>query len=144
YYGAVLPERLPQLIDLLAELMRPALRQEGFDVEKKVILVEIAMYEDPPHFRAFDISTSLVWSAHPLGHSELGTKESIGALTRELMLEYFRRRYSPQNLVLAVSGRYDWDAVLEQAERIAGAWPTFEAPRERPEAETAAGRDGVV
>jgi len=144
YYGAVLPERLPQLIDLLAELMRPALRQEDFDVEKKVILEEIAMYEDRPHFHVFDISAPLFWSGHPLGNSVLGTKDSIGALTREQMLEYFRRRYSPQNLVLAVSGRYDWDAVLEQAERIAGAWPTFEAPRERPEAETAAGRDGVV
>ena len=48
YYGAVLPEYQEQLLGLLAELMRPALRQEDFDLEKQVILDEIAVYEDQP------------------------------------------------------------------------------------------------
>lgn len=144
YYGAVLPERLPRLLDLLSELMRPALRQEDFDVEKKVILEEIAMYEDRPHFHVFDVSAPRFWAGHPLGNSVLGTRESISALTRDQMLAYYQRRYSPTNLVLAVVGRYDWDAVVDQAERIAGSWPTFDAPRERPPAAPATGREGVV
>lgn len=144
YYGAVLPERLPQLIDLLAELMRPSLRQEDFDVEKKVILEEIAMYEDRPHFHVFDLAAPRFWAGHPLGNSVLGSRESVGALSRDQMLGYFQGRYSPKNLVLAVAGRYDWDAVLDQAERIAGSWTPFEAPRERPVATPATGREGTV
>ncbi len=144
YYGAVLPERLPELIDLLSELMRPALRQEDFDVEKKVILEEIAMYEDRPHFHVFEISSPRYWAGHPLGNSVLGSKRSISDLAQDQMLAYFKRRYSPGNLVLAVAGRYDWDEVLAQVAAITESWPSFEAPRERPDAQTITGRDGTV
>ncbi len=142
YYGAVLPERLPELVDLLSQLMRPSLRQEDFDVEKKVILEEIAMYEDRPSFHVFDMSSARFWGGHPLGNSVLGSAKSVGGLERDQMMAYFEKRYSPSNLVLAVTGRYDWDAVLEQAEAITSGWPAFDAPRERPEAQTATGSGG--
>jgi len=144
YYGAVLPQRLPQLLDLLSQLMRPVLKQEDFDVEKKVILEEIAMYKDRPHFQVFELSSSHYWGGHPLGNSVLGTSESIGALTREQMTAYFEERYSPGNLILAVAGNYDWDAFLGQATRIAADWPSFPVERDRPTARTASGRDGKV
>lgn len=102
------------------------------------------MYEDRPHFHVFDLAAPLFWAGHPLGNSVLGSKESVGALTRDQMLDYFAGRYSPRNLVLAVSGRYDWDAVLDQAERLAGSWEPFEAPRERPAAAPSTGRQGTV
>lgn len=142
YYGAVLPERLPELIDLLSQLMRPSLRQEDFDVEKKVILEEIAMYEDRPSFHVFDLSSARFWGGHPLGNSVLGSTQSIADLQRDQMMGYFERRYSPANLVLAVAGRYDWDAVLDQAAAITSGWPAFEAPRERPVARTGTGMEG--
>jgi len=144
YYGSVLPERLPELVDLLSQLMRPSLRQEDFEVEKKVILEEIAMYEDRPAFHVFDLSSPKFWGGHPLGNSVLGSTQSIRDLQRDQMMEYFERRYSPANLVLAVAGRYDWDAVLDQAEAITSGWPAFDAPRERPEAATKSGRDGTT
>jgi len=51
YYGAVLPERGAALLDLLSDMMRPALREDDFTLEKNVILEEIAMYEDCPRSR---------------------------------------------------------------------------------------------
>src|SRR4051794_40006165 len=48
YYAAVLPEYLPRAVDILADILRPSLRQEDFDTEKQVILEEIKMYEDQP------------------------------------------------------------------------------------------------
>src|SRR5690606_34981963 len=105
YYGSVLPERLPELVDLLSQLMRPSLRQEDLEVEKKVILEEIAMYEDRPAFHVFDLSSPKFWGGHPLGNSVLGSTQSIRDLQRDQMMEYFERRYSPANLVLAVAGR---------------------------------------
>ncbi len=144
YYGSVLPDRLPMLIDLLSQLMRPSLRQEDFDVEKKVILEEIAMYEDRPSFHVFDLSSPKFWGGHPLGNSVLGSTQSVGGLQRDQMMSYFERRYSPANLVLAVAGRYDWDAVLAQAEEITSSWPAFDAPRLRPPAQTTTGRDGIT
>ena len=54
YYGAVLPEFQDPLVELLADLMRPALRMEDFEMERNVILEEIALYEDQPRFRVYE------------------------------------------------------------------------------------------
>lgn len=132
YYGAVLPERATELLDLLGDMMRPALRQDDFDVEKKVILEEIAMYEDRPDFRVFERSGERFWNGHPLGRSVLGSTTSVGALTREQMLAYFERRYSPGNLLLVLTGTYDWDAVVDQVTRLSLDWKPFDTGRDYP------------
>ncbi len=139
YYGAVLPEHVPSLVDLLTDMMRPALRPEDFEMEKNVILEEIAMYEDRPSFRVFEIGGERFWNTHPLGNSILGSQDSVRALTREAMLAYFRRRYAPGNLVLALSGAYDLDAVSRQVEDLTAAWAPFETGRTHSAPQTATG-----
>lgn len=144
YYGSVVANRAGQLQDVLTELMRPSLRTTDFDMEKKVILEEIAMYQDRPSRRLFEHANERFWNAHPLGNSVLGSKESIGALTRDQMRAYFERRYAPGNLVLAVAGSYDWEAVLAKAAATAGAWPAFEAHRDYPAAAPLVGREAMT
>lgn len=122
YFGAVLPEFQSRLIDLLADMLRPSLRQEDFDVEKKVILEEIAMYKDRPHFVVYDLARETYHHGHPLGNSVLGSTESITALQRDQMMHYFGRRYAPNNLVVTLTGNYDWEAAVEQIEQVCGAW----------------------
>ena len=95
YYAAVLPEYQDRAVDLLADILRPSLREEDFDTEKQVILEEIQMYEDQPPFGADDKCRALYFGSHPLGRSVLGTAESVGELPVEAMRDYFRRRYSP-------------------------------------------------
>jgi predicted Zn-dependent peptidase len=132
YYGALLPDRLPRLLDLLSDMMRPALRADDFDLEKNVILEEIAMYEDRPHFRVFEVAGKEFWNGHPLGNSVLGGEASIRALARDQMLAYFERRYAPSNLTLVVAGAYDWPAVTAQVAELTSSWEPFEAAREFP------------
>lgn len=144
YYGAVLPEKLPELLDLLGQLMRPSLRNADFDLEKNVILEEIAMYEDRPHFNVFDLSTAEFWNGHPLGNSVLGSRDSIAALDRDSMHKYMLERYSASNQVLAVTGNFDWGEVLNKARQIADHWPTYETNRLRPDASLKSGRGGRV
>src|SRR6478609_4908425 len=81
FYAAVLPEYLPQAVDILADILRPSLRGEDFDMEKKVIIEEIGMYDDQPMWCAYDHAKKLFFNTHPLGNSVLGTKESITALS---------------------------------------------------------------
>ncbi len=139
YYGAVLPERAPKLLDLLSDMMRPALRQEDFDLEKNVILEEIAMYEDRPGFKVFEEGNERYYNGHPLGNSVLGTTDSIRALEREQMLRYFEERYAADNLILTVAGDYDWDALTSQVGELTQAWrpsnPTRTHPDLRPNTE---------
>ena len=112
FYAAVLPEYQDRAVELLADILRPALREDDFDTEKKVILEEIQMYEDQPPFGADDKCRAAYFGPHPLGQSVLGTAESVAALTAEAMRDYFRRRYSPGNIVLAAAGRVDFDALV--------------------------------
>ncbi len=144
YYGAVLPERAPELLHLLTQLMRPTLRLEDFEVEKKVILEEIAMYQDQPARRLFDLATERYWADHPLGHSVLGSIESVGALKRDQMQAYYDQRYSPSNIILAIAGNYDWNATVAQASELTAGWPDQVITRDRPAAQPMSGRQNIV
>src|SRR5271155_1915736 len=93
FHAAVLPEYLPQAVDILADILRPSLRGEDFDMEKKVILEEIGMYEDQPAFCAYDNARRIHFGEHRLGNSVLGSIASVGALSPEQMHAYFQRRY---------------------------------------------------
>src|SRR5438034_8314553 len=79
FYAAVLPEYLPQAVDILADILRPSLRGEDFDMEKKVIIEEIGMYDDQPMWSAYDHAKKLYFAEHALGNSILGTPDSIRA-----------------------------------------------------------------
>src|ERR1700720_3101564 len=89
FYAAILPEYLPQAVDILADILRPSLRVEDFDMEKNVIIEEIGMYEDQPMWSAYDHAKRSFFADHPLGNSVLGTPESITALSRDQMQAYF-------------------------------------------------------
>ena len=130
FYAAILPEYLPKAIDILADIMRPSLREEDFTEEKKVILDEIGMYEDQPMFCAYDHARKAFFAAHPLGNSVLGTMESVGALTPEQMKNYFARRYVAANVTCVLAGNFDWSEAVKQIESLCGEWSTGDAPRE--------------
>jgi predicted Zn-dependent peptidase len=129
YYAAVLPECQPRCLALLADILRPSLRQEDFDTEKQVIIEEIRMYEDQPPFGADDKCKANHFGAHPLSRSVLGTIESITNLQAEQMRAYFANRYSPANIVLAAAGQVDFDQLVRQTERVCGGWPQTKAQR---------------
>lgn len=129
YYAAVLPEYQAQALDLLADIMRPALREADFTTEKQVILEEIQMYQDQPPFGMDDRCKAIHFGNHPLGHSVLGTLESVGQLPVDAMREYFKRRYCPTNIALVASGQVDFDALVKLAEEHCGAWERADAER---------------
>lgn len=129
FHAAVLPEYLPQAVDLLADILRPSLRGEDFDMEKQVIIEEIGMYEDQPMWSAYDHARRLYFAEHKLGNSILGTPQSITALTRDQMDAYFRRRYVAPNITAVVAGHFDWPRFVEMIETQCGRWEKGPAER---------------
>lgn len=132
YYANVLPEFTQRAIEHLAQLLRPAIRQEDFDTEKKVILEEIAMYLDDPGHRLWEKLTAVHFAGHPLSQSVLGSDQSIRNLQRDQMAAYFAQRYGPGNMLLAVTGKMDFDQVVRWTEQYCGDWPPVVAPRNQP------------
>jgi predicted Zn-dependent peptidase len=124
FYAAILPEYLPQAVDILADILRPSLRGEDFDMEKNVIIEEIGMYEDQPMWSAYDQAKRIYFGDHPLGKSILGTVDSIRALTRDQMYAYFERRYVAPNITVVAAGNFDWDPLVALVKQRCGHWQT--------------------
>src|SRR4051794_20155810 len=80
YHVTCLPEYLPRAFDILSDILRPSLREDDFDTEKKVIIEEIKMYQDSPMSVAYEAAKALHFGPHPLGQSILGTVDSINAM----------------------------------------------------------------
>jgi predicted Zn-dependent peptidase len=135
YHATVIPEMQDRTLELLADILRPSLRVEDFEMEKQVILEEIRMYEDEPPYGAYEKCMAAYFGRHPLGRSILGTRESVGGLTPEAMRQYFQQRYSPQNIVLAAAGRVDWEQLVSTARLCCGHWEQFQTSRDLPPAE---------
>ncbi len=130
YYVYVLPEYFDKAFEILSDMLRPALDESEFNTEKKVILEEIALYEDRPTFKLYEAAMREYFHQHPSGNSVLGTTETVGGISPKQMRDYFDARYCPDNITLAVSGKFDWDRVVELAEIHCGHWDKRDAKRE--------------
>lgn len=130
YHATVLPEYSERTIELLADILRPALRAEDFEMEKKVILEEIARDRDQPPYGGFEKAVAMHFGSHPMGKSVLGSEASVAALTPEQMLGYFEHRYAPSNIVLAAAGKIDFDDLCGYAQKYCGDWEPKTTTRE--------------
>ncbi|MFO1020021.1 MAG: pitrilysin family protein, partial [Planctomycetales bacterium] len=133
FHAAVLPEYVPTTMDLLTALLRPSLRDNDFDMEKKVIIEEIGMYDDLPGFIAYDKAMQTHFHDHPLGQSILGSVQSITDLTSGQMRAYHQSHYLAGNIVLAVAGKYEWEPLLELVTKHCSDWPAGTVSRSLPE-----------
>ncbi len=140
FYAHLLPEFLDAGVELLARMMRPALRESDFSTEKGVILEEIAMYKDQPFWVLYEACTEKHFGAHPLSHRVLGTPDSITALTASQMRDYFETRYAADNTILALAGRLDFARVIDLAEKWCGSWQPTRVGRDSSLPRIAGGR----
>lgn len=139
FYAAILPDYLERTFELLSAIIYPSLRDDDFEMEKQVILEEIAMYDDQPSFKAYEKAMEKHFQGHPLSHSILGSTDSIRQLTSDQMRAYHSQRYVAGNIVLAVAGRVEFDQMVELAEKYCGDWPAGPAERDTREAQAAGG-----
>jgi len=122
YYGWVRTVDIERQIELLADMMRSTLPADEFEMERKVILEEIAMAKDNLEHVAFDFLQEKVFAGHPLAWPILGYEETVAPLARDRMWEYFQDRYAPDHMMLIVAGKVDPGHVIDLAQRYCGSW----------------------
>jgi len=135
YYGWVPAERVEPQLELLADMLRPALPPEEYETERKVILEEIAMSGDSFEHHVWNFLHETCFPGHPLAHEILGEKQTIERLPREAMLDYLSRRYGPDNVALIITGGVEPEAAFAAAGRYCGDWrrcPDGAVPRASP------------
>jgi predicted Zn-dependent peptidase len=131
YFGWVRRHGIEEQIELLADMMQSVLPPDEFNTEKNVIQEEIAMSRDSLDHVAVDFLQEKVFAGHPLAWPILGYENTVGALTRDQMWTYFRKRYAPDNMVLIVAGDVDPEAMIAAANRYCGHWTPSGSRHER-------------
>jgi predicted Zn-dependent peptidase len=113
YYATVLDRDLPLAIDIVSDVVLAAtVRTDDVEVERSVVLEEIAMRDDDPSDRVHDEFSEALFGPTPLGRPILGTVDSINALTRPQIAGYYRRRYQPATMIVAAAGNLEHAQVL--------------------------------
>ena len=120
-YARVIDQHVAEAIDVMADIVfRPVLRD--VDSERAVILEEIAMYEDDPQEKVFDVLGEAVFGDHPLGRAIIGRAPVIAETPVAEIARFHASRYVPSNIVIAAAGAVDHDAFVSLvSERISDA-----------------------
>ncbi|MDT4924751.1 MAG: hypothetical protein QOG01_2464 [Pseudonocardiales bacterium] len=113
FYATVLDRDLDLAIDIVGDVVLNAtLTAQDVDVERGVVLEEIAMRDDDPGDLVHDEFASALFGSVPLGRPILGTEASIHSLTRRQIAGYYKRRYTPDAMVVSVAGNVDHAEVV--------------------------------
>jgi predicted Zn-dependent peptidase len=113
YYAHVLDNDLELAVDLVADVvLRGRCAVEDVEVERDVVLEEIAMRDDDPEDTLGDVFLSAMFGEHPVGRPVIGSVESVSAMTRAQIHSFHLRRYTPDRMVVAVAGNVDHDHVV--------------------------------
>ncbi|HTN24171.1 MAG TPA: pitrilysin family protein [Solirubrobacteraceae bacterium] len=118
-YARVIDDHLPKAFDVVSDMVwRPRLDAEDLANEREIVLEEIAMYEDDPQDRVFDVLGEAIFGDHPLGRAVIGTAEVVGSTTAEGLARFHRAHYAAGEIVIAAAGSLDHDAIVELARAI--------------------------
>jgi len=110
-YTRVLDRHLERAFAVVADMVwRPTLGE--LEAEREVVLEEIAMYEDDPQDRVFDVLGDAVFGSHPLGRPVIGRADVVSGATRQQLGAFHHARYVPANVVIAAAGSVDHDALV--------------------------------
>jgi predicted Zn-dependent peptidase len=133
YSAKIASQHFDLAMGVLADMVRhPRLEPHEIEKERRVIVEEISMYRDSPQDWVGVLADEMLWPDLPLGREVAGTRETVGAMSREHVEGYWRAYYVPGNLVLSAVGDLHHAQVVEAAVRLLGDWQPAPAPAWEP------------
>lgn len=124
YWCKVPAQHFELAMDVLSDnILHSRLDPLDIEREREVIIEELNMVYDSPVDLVNMMIDEVVWPNQPLGRDTAGTKESVGRITREKLLDYMASHYAPTSAVVAVAGRVTPQQVEDAALRFLGEWP---------------------
>jgi predicted Zn-dependent peptidase len=114
YHVKAIDTYLEKMSDILSDIfLNPSFIEEEMDNERQVVLQEIGMTEDNPDEFVHLLFDSHYWEGHPFSRSILGTPENLMSFTRNDILEFFRRNYAPEKIIISAAGNVDHSRVVD-------------------------------
>ncbi len=121
YQARVLDEHVDEALDVLADMvLDPMLREQDLELEREVVLEEIAQVEDTPDDLVFELHSDLLWRGHPYGRRILGDKESVARMSADTLRDLHRSTYRGENLIVAAAGNIQHERLVEAVDRLFG------------------------
>ena len=123
YYVKILDAHYDTGIDLLSDMIiNPTFSNEEIEKEKSVVLEEISMYEDLPEDLVADIQFDSIWKDNTLSYPILGTEGTVSNFTRDMVVDYYKSRYTPCNTVISVVGNFNEKDLLDKINCCFSTW----------------------
>jgi predicted Zn-dependent peptidase len=123
YWARVAQPHFPLALDVLIDiLLNSKFEPEEVERERQVIIEEINMTKDVPSQQVHLMIDELLWPGHPLGRDIAGTRESVTATTRDMLLDYVESQYLPDNTVVAIAGNVQHEEVVAAVSQATGSW----------------------
>jgi len=118
FYARVIDTDLPMAIDVVSDLITSSIVTAlDVDAERKVVLEEIAMRDDDPSDLVHDLFSDTYYGDTQIGRPILGTIDSIKGMSRNTVFNYYKKKYLPQDLVVAVAGNIKHKKVVAMVEQ---------------------------
>lgn len=130
-YQARVPGRhLKNAVEVLTDLaFHPTLRERDLELERQVVLEELAGIEDTPEELAFELHALELYGDHPYGARVVGSPETVAELDREALRRLHAAAYRGRNAIVAAAGHVDHEELVDC---IAARVPGDPAPEGRP------------
>jgi len=117
FYARVIDTDLPMAINVVSDLITSSIVSAlDVDAERKVVLEEIAMRDDDPSDLVHDLFSDTYYGDTAIGRPILGTVDSIKGMSRNTVFNYYKKKYLPQDLVVAVAGNIKHKRVVAMVE----------------------------
>jgi len=123
YWCKVAQPHFELALDVLADmLLHSKFDPQDIEKERQVIIEEINMSNDSPAQRVDMLIDGLLWPKHSLGRDIAGSKESVAAITRDKMLDYWQGQYLPNNIVVTIAGDIQHQQTVTAVSQALGSW----------------------
>ena len=123
YWCKVASKHLFLALDVIADMtMNSRFDAIDVDLERKVIIDEINLSLDSPQQRVGMMIDEIIWKGQPLGRDVAGRRESVSALTRQQILDFYAKHYLPNNAVISIAGDIEHEQVKKAVENVFNDW----------------------
>jgi predicted Zn-dependent peptidase len=124
YHMRGLARDAARFVGMLGDIVRNSTFPEAeLERERQVILHEFTEDEDDPLSTAYKLFDKLCFGNHPLAQPVIGTRRNIERFSRDDLLGYVQRQYTAGNVIVAIAGNVDPDAMAREAEAAFGSMP---------------------
>lgn len=123
YWCKVAQTHFQLALDVLSDMiLHPKLDPKDMEKERQIIIEEINMSKDSPSQRVHSLIDELIWPDHPLGRDVAGSRESVTAITQDILTDHLRRQYQPGNAVVAIAGNIRGEDAFAAVSQMLGEW----------------------